>query len=324
MIKWGIIGAGRIAHLFAESLKYSKTGELYAVGSRSLEKAEEFAGKYGVGKSYGSYEDLLRDPEVNAIYVATPHSFHKENTLLCLNHGKHVLCEKPFAINHAESLEMINLAKEKGLFLMEAFWSRYIPGLIEARSIIQSGKIGKVTDCEASFVLDHDGDVEDRLLNKKLGGGALLDMGVYPINITQWLLGTISLKDQKAVIGKTGVDIDDDLITSYESGARGKLHFDMHTPFEAKGKFIGTEGTLEIVSPLFKPQELIITQDGKSQHLKYPFDGPGYQFEADHFAECLEKGLLESPEMTHEETLQIMKFMDDTRAKWGLVYPGEE
>jgi len=324
MLRWGILGAGGIARKFAESLNYTSSGSLYGVGSRSLEKAKAFGADFGAEVCYGSYEELVADPNVDAVYVATPHPFHRENTLLALNHSKAVLCEKPLAVNCAEAREMVDLAREKGCFLMEAFWTRFIPAPREARRLIQEGAIGSVKSCWLSFVMENDGNPQGRLLNPALAGGALLDIGVYPINISQWMLGKIALEEQRVKLGPTGVDVEADLHVSFEKGGRGQLHFDLDTPFSAKALFEGTQGTLELADPFFFSQQVILEKEGTREVLDFPFEGPGYHFEADHVAWCLEQGLTQSPEMPWEESLQLMGFTEELRKKWGLVYPFEK
>jgi predicted dehydrogenase len=323
-IRWGILGTGAIAHKFAKGLNDLPDIELLAVGSRTQEAADTFADQFSIPRRHASYEDLAQDPEVDAIYISTPHPFHKPNTLLCLEHGKAVLCEKPFAINEKEALEMITLAREKKVFLMEAMWSRFLPHMVRVRELIAQDTIGEVRMLEVDFGFRTDVNPEGRLFNPELGGGALLDVGIYPVSLAFMIFGAPVEIKSFARLGSTGVDEEAAILFSHREGQLSLLStaIRLNTPHEAT--IIGTKGYIQIHSSWWGPTNFTLSVSGKKPK-KVKIDTPlnGYNYEALEVSQCLRDGRLESDIMPLDETLAIMKTLDTIRAQWGLKYPME-
>ncbi|MFB5676290.1 Gfo/Idh/MocA family protein [Paenibacillus terreus] len=323
-VKWGIISTGWIAGKFAADFAHVANGELYAVGSRSIESANEFAGKYQIPHAYGSYEELLSDPEVDAVYIGTPHPFHKEAVLAALNAGKAVLCEKPFTINSGELEELIKLAREKNLFLMEAMWTRFLPAIRKVREWLDAGKIGEVRLLKAEFGFRSGWNPEGRLLNLELGGGALLDAGIYPVSFASMIFG-YEPEDiySKAHIGETGVDEEFSIMLTYSGGRSAMLNGAVRLGLTNDAYIHGTEGYIHI--PSFLNSNTAVLHIGGQEAETFNDDrvSTGYAFEAEEVGRCLSEGLTESPTITLEESLGIMKLLDACRSQWGLRYPGE-
>lgn len=324
-IRWGIIGTGQIAKHFANGLKAVADAELVAVGSRALDTANVFGDAFDVPSRYGSYAELVADPAVDVVYVSTPHQDHVASTILCLEAGKPVLCEKPFAINVGEAQQMVDLAREKGLFLMEAMWTRYRPTMVKVRELIASGAIGEPRFLTATIGWKSAFNPEFRLFNPDLGGGALLDGGVYPVSFASMVLGTPSTIASAASLGETGVDEQEAIALGYPSGAVAALGVTIQANPISIGLILGTEGRIEVHHDWHRPEGLTFTPyGGESVRFDYPqTEGNGYQYEAIEVARCLREGLLESPVMPLDETLAIMATMDTLRAQWGVRYPME-
>lgn len=323
--RWGILGTGVIAGKFATGLAALPDAELAAVGSRSLESAAAFAGKYGATRAHGSYQSLAQDETLDAIYVATPHTLHKENTLLCLEAGKAVLCEKPFAINALEAEEMIASARENGLFLMEAMWNRFLPLMAVLRQLLDENAIGEVRLVTADFGYRAGFNPESRTFDPALGGGALLDVGVYPISLSHMLFGPPSRIASMANLGETGVDEQAAVILGYESGQMVSLTTAIRTKTVHEAVLMGTAGHIKIESPWWVPSRMrLFTAQQGEQLIDVPFVGNGYNYEAAELMACVRAGKLESEGMRWEESLAVMRTMDRIRADWGLRYPMEE
>jgi predicted dehydrogenase len=324
-IRWGIIGTGNIAHHFGNGLKVVPDAELVAVGSRSMEKANTFGDEFDVPRRYGSYTELVADADVDVVYVSTPHQDHRASTLLCLDAGKPVLCEKPFAINVGEAREMVDAARAKGLFLMEAMWTRYRPTMVKVRELIGEGALGDVRFLSANIGWKSQFDPEFRLFNPDLGGGALLDGGVYPVSFASMVLGAPSAIASVATLGETNVDEQEAIALAYPSGAVASLGVTIQASPISIGLILGTKGRIEIHHDWHRPEGLTFTPyGGESQRFDYPqAEGNGYQYEAIEVGRCLREGLLESPVMTLDETLSIMETMDTLRGQWGVRYPME-
>lgn len=323
-IKWGIVGTGAIAEQFAIDLAYVSNAEKFAVGSRSVEGASLFANKHAFTKSYGSYEELLSDSEIEAVYVATPHPFHKDNVIAALRAGKAVLCEKPFTINSLELEELIALARTSDLFLMEAMWTRFLPPIVQVREWISSGRIGEVTLIKAEFGFRGEFDPKSRLFNLELGGGALLDVGIYPISFTSMLLGAKPYQITSTVqIGETGVDEHFSLLLDYGEGKSATLHGAITHELSNDVRIHGTKGSIHIPS-FFNSTEASLHVYGEVEE-KFFDDrmAKGYAYEAEEVGRCLIEGLKESPVITLKESLDIMNLLDEIRAQWGLRYPFE-
>jgi len=323
-LRWGILGTGAIAHKFATGLTAALGAQLVAVGSRAQESADTFADTFNIPRRHASYEALSADPEVEAIYVSTPHPFHAANSMLCLEAGKAVLCEKPFTINAQEADAVIALARQKRVFLMEAMWTRYLPAIVRLRELIASGVIGEVRMLAADFGFRTGFNEESRLFDLALGGGGLLDVGVYPISLAYMLLGAPAHIASTAHLGATGVDEQAAWLFRYAGGQIAVLSSAIRTNTPQEAYIIGTEATIKISTPWWDANELILTRDGQAPEVIVPLrEGNGYNYEALEVARCLHAGLLESPLMPLDETRAIMATMDTLRAQWGLKYPME-
>lgn len=325
IIRWGIIGTGNIAKQFARGLAVLPEAKLVAVGSRTKASAEAFGEMFDVPRRHISYENLAQDSEVDAVYIGTPHPLHRENSLLCLEAGKAVLCEKPFAINVAEAEEVINLARQKQLFLMEAMWTRFLPVLVRVRELLASQVIGQVRMLMADFGFRAQFDPQHRLFNPELGGGALLDVGVYPVSLASMVFGPPTRITGLAHLGPTGVDEQAAIVLGYGDGQIAILSASITTSTPQEAILVGTEGRIKIHSPWWKPTKLTLSASGQGDDLiEMPFTGNGYNYEAIEVMNCLRAGKLESDVMPLDQTLSIMQTLDNIRAQWGLRYPMEK
>lgn len=322
-VRWGILAPGNIAKRFAQGVQALPDATVVAAGSRAKEKADAFSDALGIPNRYGSYEALVADPEVDIVYVASPHPFHKEHTLLALNAGKPVLCEKPFTINAAELEEVVRVAREKKLFLMEGMWSRYFPAMVRVRELLAEGAIGEVRLLEADFGFRAGVNPEGRLFNPALGGGALLDVGVYVVSLASMLLGTPDRIASLATLGETGVDEQSAMLFGYPNGQLAVLSTAVRTNTPHKATIVGTDGRIVIHPRWWNPEKLTLTRGGKDEEIAVPFEGNGFNYEAAEAASCLRAGKLESDIMPLDESLSILKTLDTLRAQWGLKYPME-
>ena len=324
-IKWGLIGLGSISRKFAAGLQAADNAELYAVASRSQQKADAFGAEFGAEKCYGSYEALVNDGAVDAVYIGTPHTFHKPQTLLCLQAGKHVLCEKPFAVNRAEAEEMVRCARANGRFLMEAMWTRFFPAMVRLRELLAEQAIGEVMLLQADFGFRM-GQVmpEHRLFNPELAGGALLDVGVYPVHLAAMIYGRQPAEiTSQVTLGSTGVDELSVSVFKYSSYEMAAIttSIRLNTPHEAR--IMGTQGSIAIAD-WWHPSELILRRAGQAaETLRFENAGNGFNYEAVEVGRCIQAGLTESAVMPLDETLAIMDTMDRMRQAWGLRYPLE-
>ena len=324
MIRWGILSTGRIASVFAGELSLLPEAELVAVGSRSGDSARRFAQEFNVSRTHDSYAALANDPDVDVIYVATPHPMHKDNCLLCLQAGKAVLCEKPFTINAGEAAEVIELAQEKQLFLMEAMFTRFTPALVKARQLLDENAIGDVLAMSADFAGRAAFDPQSRLFAKELGGGALLDLGVYTVSLASMVFGAPSRITSMAHLGETGVDEQAAIVLGYDDGAMATLFTSLRVGTPNEVIISGATGRIKLHTPIFRPQRLTLSLDGKDdEDIDAPYVGDAYSYEAAEVMKCLGEGKLQSEIMPLEETLEIMRTMDEIRSQWGLKYPGE-
>ncbi|MCY3796269.1 MAG: Gfo/Idh/MocA family oxidoreductase [Chloroflexi bacterium] len=324
-IRWGLIGLGSIARRFGSCFQYAAGAEIYAVASRSQENADAFGAEFGATKRYSSYEALVKDPNVDVVYIGTPHNFHRAHTLLSLNAGKPVLCEKPFAVNAAEAREMIERAREKNLFLMDAFWTRYFPAMVKLRELLADKAIGDVMLVTADFGFRGSVAPERRHFNLDLAGGALLDIGSYCIQFASMVYRKqpVDIASQ-CTLGSTGVDELSTLLFKYSDYEMALLtsSIRLSTPHEAR--VMGTDGYITIPE-FWHPSELTLTRPGqKPETYSFPHDGEGFQFEIMEVSECIRAGLTESAVYPLDETLAIMETLDQIRASWGLRYPFEE
>ena len=319
-IKWGILGLGKIAGKFATALKDVEGAELYAVASRSKTKAETFAKEHAATKLFSSYEEMLKDEELDVVYIATPHVFHYEQTLLCLDHKKAVLCEKPFALNKKQVEEMIAKAKKEKVFLMEALWTQFLPHFKFVIEQIKSEKYGKIKNLKADFGFPAPVDLDKRLYNKNLGGGSLLDIGIYPIFMAMSTLGVPERIEAKASFHDTGVDEDCDIIFEYKNGVEAELGSSIikQTPTAAIIQF--EKATLTLNTRFHEPTSIIIQTPEGEETKEFKVNSNGYNFEAEHVQKMLREGKTESTEMTFEKSLQLIELLDKVRTKIGLEY----
>lgn len=325
-IRWGIIGCGEIANKFATSLKALHSGELIAGASKTPDRARDFAEKHGIARSYIDYESLVADAEVDAVYVATTHNFHYENIRLCLEHGKHVLSEKPLTINASQTCDLIELSRKKNLFLMEGLWTRFLPAIGQLTDLLARGVIGEVKSLYANFCIGRDVEPEHRLRNKTLAGGALLDLGIYPINMASIVFDEQPKKIRSvAKMDKvTGVDESSYYVFEYRNGQMAILSsgFNHAAPIEAIVS--GTKGFIRL--PHFHgAKELHLHQDGEAPEvLQFPYvEGEDFKYEIEHAMKCIAAEKTESDIMPLSKTLEIMETMDALRAQWPLKYPNE-
>ena len=323
--RWGIISTGRIAGDFAEALALSPDAELVAVGSRSTDSAETFGKLFSIPHRHATYEALADDPDVDVVYVATPHPFHMENSLLCLRAGKAVLCEKPFSINAIEAEAMIRTARAENLFLMEAMWTRYLPVMVKVRQLLADGAVGDVRLLQADFGFSTDLNPQGRLFDLQLGGGALLDVGVYTVSLASMVFGGPPTQiTSMAHLGETGVDEQSALLLGYDQGQLAVLTCAVRTNTPHEAVILGSDGSIKINAPWWRSGSLVLSRpDQEDQLLETPIAGHHFQYEAAEVMECLRSSKTESETMPLDETIDIMKTLDTIRSQWGLKYPGE-
>ncbi|SDS16379.1 Predicted dehydrogenase [Polaribacter sp. KT25b] len=318
-IRWGIIGLGKIANKFATDLATLENTELVAVASRNLQNANEFAEKHNAKKAYNSYEALAKDADVDAVYIATPHSFHKEHSILCLQHKKAVLCEKPFAMNLQEVIEMIAVAKEHNILLMEALWTFFLPHFKYVLEIVKSEKFGKIKSLEADFGFHPIYDENSRVFKKEVGGGSLLDIGIYPIFAALSTLGKPNSIDAEATFFESGADADCTMIFNYkEAKATLKSTLLENTPTHAIFTF--DKAIVKINTQFHAPSTVTILENGKEETIDFGYKTIGYNFETAHFNQLLRDGKKESDIMTFEFSKNLIKTLDKVRGIIGLEY----
>ena len=325
VVRWGIFGTGNIARAFANGLKDTPDAVLAGVASRSVDSARAFGSEFGSPAAYGSYQALADAQDIDIIYIGTPHPMHAENALLALNGGKAVLCEKPFTINRREAEQVVALAREKKLFLMEAMWTRFMPALAEVRRIIASGEIGTVNQVHADFGFAATQDPAHRVNNRELGGGALLDLGIYPLSIAHALMGPVASVQAQAQIGETGVDVQTGFTLKHKNGAMSVCSCSLRARTPAELTVSGTLGNVRMNSMFHLARSVTVKlADGTTRTVDTPFIGNGYVHEAIEAGRCLREGLTESPGMTLDDTLALMGLMDTIREQIGLKYPADE
>jgi predicted dehydrogenase len=322
-LKFAVLGCGKIAEEMGYTVSRMPEIEAYACAARDADRARAFAERHGFSKAYGSYDEMLRDPGVDLVYIATPHSYHYEQAVLCLNSGKHVLCEKAFALNAKQAKKIIEMAREKKLLAAEAMWTRFMPIIAMANELIANGEIGEISSLTANlgFRLE-----SPRLREPELGGGALLDVGVYPINFASAFLGpditgvsSVAVKTDKGVDAKFGAAL------NYASGAVAVLHGDIDARTDGKGLIYGSKGYIEM-RPINNPEYIrVYNLDGALRYeRKRPEQISGYEYEVRSAAAAIAEGRLECPEMTNSETIRILRLTDRLRREWGVAYPNED
>jgi predicted dehydrogenase len=325
LIRWGIIGAGHISSKFATALNSMDNVELAAIASRDLSKAEQFAERFQIKRAYGSYEELVKDPEIDVIYIGTPNTEHKANAELCIEHGKAVLCEKPFTVNQNEAEQLISKAKQNNVFLMEAMWTKFLPTTYAVKQWIANNAIGKVKYIKISFGFQAEFNPKSRLFDPNLAGGALLDVGIYPITYVIHMMG--SLPDEivsSAYLGKSNVDEIDIIAMKYSEGTLADISCAVSANTGDTAEIVGENG--KIVVPKFWSAESAELYDNSGkliETISHRFISNGYEYEAEEVNRCLREGKTQSDIIPLNDTLDIIKLMDKIRFDWGLVYPME-
>lgn len=322
-MKFAILAPGHIAHSMARAVSEIEKIECYAVASRDYRRAADFAKQWGFEKAYGSYEEMVKDPQVELVYVASPHSHHYEHTRLCLEYGKHVLVEKAFTVNAKQARELIQLSEEKGLLLAEAIWTRYMPSRKMIDDILASGVLGNVTSLTANlgYILPH----VERMQNPELAGGALLDLGVYPINFALMAFhGSIKEVNAAAIMSPKGVDWMNSITLSFADGKMAVLHSDMLAQTDRQGVISGDKGYLEVQN-INNCEEIRVFNLERKMTASYqvPEQINGYEYEVLSCIRAIEEGRTECEEMPHSETLRVMELLDRIREQWGMSYPCE-
>ena len=357
MIKWGIIGTGTMAATFVQAIQRNKNCSVQAVGSRTLANASKFAERFGITHSMGSYEELVQSTDVEIVYIASTNNFHYKNALEALNAGKHILIEKPFALNHQESKEIVDLAISKGLFCMEGMWMRFIPMIQKAKELVKNGDIGTIQMMTANFGMPIQYDANNRQYDPKLGGGALLDLLVYPISLAQMILGKPKTIQSLSTLTPSGVDAQTSCMFSYESGTISNLQASFSTALANEVYLYGEKGSIHITAPIYRPHEshikyfsalspsdlksddgggisstiknnkllrgLLFKIGGLAKHvlqkkLIVPFEGSGYDHQVQEVVNCLKNNKKESPTMSLNDTLEIMQILDTIRQQQNI------
>ena len=323
-LRWGILATANIARKFAKGLRASELGELVAIGSRTQERADAFGDELDIPRRHGSYEALAGDPDVDAIYVATPHPMHKDATILCLRGGKAVLCEKPFTVNASQAADVIAVARREKVFCMEALWSRFLPTIRKAKEIVDSGQIGELRMIIADFSFHCGSNPKARLLNPDLAGGGLLDVGIYPVSLAGMFFGQAREIGSTAHIGESGVDEQAGMVIKYDEGRIAVMACGLRTHSPMEAWLLGTEGKVRLHHAWWCGRKLSVLKDMEVlETIEPPMVGNGFNYEADEVARCVAAGKLESDVIPLDETLSQMRTLDTMRAQWGLKYPFE-
>jgi predicted dehydrogenase len=319
--RWGLIGPGKIAHSFAKALEVIDDGVLYAIASRDAKRAREFAKKYQAPKSYASYEALIEDKDVDGIYIATPHPFHHDQTLMCLEAGIPVLCEKPLTVNAKETERLIKTSQDKGVFLMEAVWTRYLPIYKQIRTWLDEKQIGDLQLLDSNFCFRAPDDLGHRTWNHALAGGALLDIGIYNIAVSQWVFGSNPESvSAHGFLSETNVDALTAANMIYSNGRLSQFTCSFLVDGANDFTIYGTEGRIYIHANFWCPTKATLIKGDKQETKEEPFRATGFEYEVEEAMHCIRSGLIESPDMTHADTLANMKIMDTIRSQVGLKY----
>jgi predicted dehydrogenase len=322
-LRWGIIGTGQIAKKFAIGLTSAPNHQLVAVGSRSAENGKTFGDTFNVPTRHTSYQALVNDPDVDAVYIGTPHPDHKASALLAMGAGKPVLCEKPLTVNAGETRELIEFSQKHNVFLMEAMWNRMQPSYYWIREQIANGEIGDVRLLSGAVGWYGTFNRNFRMYSPELAGGILLDCGVYIVSLSSHLLGTPNQIASLATLGETAVDEQGSVSLGHESGALTSIAMSIQTDPGSGIRISGTKGTL-VLDSVWWPSKIVKQLKGQpAEEIAFDLIGNGYQYEAQEVALGVSKGAIESPLMTHAESLSIMQTMDSLRAQWGVRYPFE-
>ncbi|MGC9151043.1 MAG: Gfo/Idh/MocA family protein [Microbacter sp.] len=324
-IRWGIIGTGRIAHLFAEALQEVHNAELTAVASRTMDKAVTFAETFHIPKSYESYEALVNDPEIDVVYIATPHHLHEENTIMALNHRKHVLCEKPMGVNLKESTRMIETARAKNLFLMEALWSRFLPHIIKIKELVDQGEIGEIQLMTVFFSFRSPNGPQHRHFNIDLCGGSLLDIGIYNLFLSLYVLGEPKSMAAVAALSEQGVDQSLGVTFGYDHKALSVMYSSFMADSTAVAEIHGSKGKIVLDHRWFLPGDVrVIYHDGRTTTHHFEVKKSGYELEAQEVVNCILAQRTQSEKWSWDDSMRLMRTMDVIRQQTGIVYPGHD
>jgi predicted dehydrogenase len=314
--KWGILGVARIANKFADGLKILTNAERYAIASRSPERAESFKEKHGFTKAFGSYEEMLADPELDIVYIATTNNLHFEHTMLCLEAGKAVLCEKPFASGLSQVEKMVNKAREKNIFLMEALWSRFVPSMMKFKEMVENGAIKGPLLLQCNFGFISPFDPHNRIYNPDLGGGSIPDIGIYPIFAAMYLFGKPEKIEVVSVPAPTGTDWTTSVLFKHKNKEISMLTSSFEMILDNEARVYGEGGYLKLHSMFQMPTRLTLrTNDGHETEIPVNHTGNGYNHEAAEVMDCLDKGLIESPALTHAFSIELMEVLDEVCRK---------
>lgn len=324
-VRWGIVGTGGIASAFVEDLRLLPDAEVVAVGSRHPVRAEDFARRHGLARHHSSYAGVCADGQVDVVYVSTVHPGHHDAAMLAVEAGKPVLVEKPFTMDAAEARSLVAAARSRGVFLMEAMWARFVPHMVRVRQLLAAGVLGDVRLVLADHCQWFEPDESHRLYAPGLGGGALLDLGVYPVSFASMVLGPPSGVTAVADRAFTGVDATTSMLLQHDGGAHAVLSTTLAAVGPNRAAIVGSEGRLEIDSVFYAPTSFTVTmRDGSVERFARPTEGRGLRFEAAEVMACLRQGRLESDVLPLDETVSIMETMDEVRRQIGLAYPAVE
>jgi predicted dehydrogenase len=322
-IRWGLLSTSAIARSFAEDVRRTDGAELAAVGSRSADSARRFAEEYGVSRAHGSYDELVSDPDVDVVYVSTPHALHRDGVLRCFSAGKPVLCEKALTLNARDAAELVQVARDKRLFFMEAMWMRCNPNIRALRELVSSGAIGEVTAAGADFGFVPDKPPEHRLFDPALGASALLDLGVYTTTFVWLVLGRPSAVRSAGVLSDRGIDLSCASVLSYANAVA--TSYCTMTAFTSRTAYVGgSRGHIDVPRFFHKPQEFTVTVDGQSERHALPVRGNGYVDEIEEVQRCLRAGATESELVPLDDTVAILEVLDEMRHQVGCTLPGDE
>ena len=320
-IRWGVVGPGRIAEKVVEDFAVVDGARAVAVASRSLDRARDFAGRHGIERAHGSYADILADPDVDVLYVATPHPQHSAIALAALHAGKALLVEKAFTATVAGARAVVELSRQTGVFAMEAMWTRFQPAVVRLRELIAEGAIGEVRSVQADLGVQRDFDPTDRLFARELGGGALLDLGVYVVSCAQMLLGDPDTVTATGSVFETGVDAEASLLRGYADGRSATLMTSLRNALPGQARVFGTAGWIDVLPRFHHPQTIVLHRAGADpEELTVPQLGAGYSHELSEVTECLRAGRSESAVMPLADTLAVMSVLEDAAGQLGVTF----
>lgn len=325
-MKWGILATGTIARKFADTVNHMdpEAEKLIACASRNLEHGKAFAEKYGIPKVYGSYGEMMTDSEVEAVYIATPNNLHYENCRMCLEAGKHVLCEKPFTLSTEQAQELFDLAEEKGLFIMEAFWIRFLPAYDKLRAMLRDGVIGEVKRITSQFGFVAEGARRERKFKSELGGGALLDIGIYNLGFFHMITETAPEGFQSEVhMTEYGTDDYSEIELEYPGGCNGHCIQAIGKQLDRNARIEGSKGVITIADFQFLQEFTVQLKDGTSYIIKEPFKINGFEYEIAETSRCVSRGMCISDRYTKEDCLAVLRLMDDIRDSWDMIFEAE-